>query len=103
METHLDRFETFNDFVNTLAPWKIDILRMTKMHLDPNATCEALSLHGLRAASDGSVRLSTQGAFGWALNTDDGFQVATGMGPARGPRPSSYRTEAYELLSILRF
>ena len=103
METQLDRFETFDDFVNTLAPWEIDILRMTKMHLDPNATCEALSSHGLRAASDGSVRLSTQGAFGWALNTGDGFQVATGMGPARGPRPSSYRAEAYGLLSILRF
>ena len=31
------------------------------------------------------------------------LQVATGKGPARGPRPSSYRAEAYGLLSILRF
>jgi hypothetical protein len=91
METHLDRSDTFDDFVNALAPWEIDILRIIKMHLDPNAMCEAL-LHGLRAASDGSVRLTTQGAFNCALNTDNGrLQGETGMGPA------------YGLLSTLRF
>ncbi|KAI2496026.1 hypothetical protein MHU86_18499 [Fragilaria crotonensis] len=93
---------TFDEFVNTLDPWEIDVLRMTTMHVDPNALCEALS-HGLRAASDGSVRFTTQGAFGWVLSTDQGLQAATGMGPARGPRPSSYRAEGYGLLSILRF
>ena len=72
------------------------------MHVDPNALCVALS-HGFRAASDGSVRLQSQGSFGWVLSTDQGIQVATGMGPARGPRPSSYRAEGYGLLSILRF
>jgi hypothetical protein len=72
------------------------------MHVDPNALCEALS-HGFRAASDGSVRFMTQGAFGWVPSTDHGVQAATGMGPARGPRPSSYRSEAYGVLSILRF
>ena len=93
---------TFAEYVNTLAPWEIDVLRMTTMHVDPNALCEALS-HGLRAASDGSVRFLTQGSFGWVLSTDQGVQAATGMGPARGPRPSSYRSEGYGLLSILRF
>ena len=75
---------------------------MTTMHVDPNALCVALS-HGFRAASDGSVRLQSQGSFGWVLSTDQGIQVATGMGPARGPRPSSYRAKGYGLLSILRF
>jgi hypothetical protein len=78
------------------------MLQMTTMHTDPNATCEALS-HGLRAASDGSVRFLTQGSFGWTLSTDQGIQAATSMGPARGPRPSSYRAKGYGLLSILRF
>ncbi len=80
--------ETFEAFINTLEPWEIDVLRMTTMHADPNATCEALS-YGLRAASDGSVRFLTQGSFGWTLSTDHGIQAATGMGPARGPRPSN--------------
>jgi exonuclease III len=96
------RAETFAAFVDTLEPWEIDVLRMTTLNVDPNAICAALS-HGLRAASDGSVRFLTQGAFGWALSTDQGIQAATGMGPARGPRPSSYRAEGYGLLSILRF
>ena len=99
---HPDRNNTFDAFVNTLEPWEIDVLRMTTLHVDPNAVCEALS-RGLRAASDGSVRFLSQGAFGWALSTAQGLQAATGMGPARGPRPSSYRAESYGLLSILRF
>ncbi len=98
----LTRAVTFNDFVNTLDPWEIDVLRMTTLRVDPNSLCDSLS-HGLRAASDGSVRFTTQGAFGWVLCTDQGLQAATGMGPARGPRPSSYRVEGYGLLSILRF
>ena len=59
---------------------------MTAMHGDPNTVCNALS-HGLRAASDGSVRFLTQGAFGWVLSMDQGVQTATGMGFARGPPP----------------
>jgi hypothetical protein len=97
-----DRAETFDTFVDTLELWEIDVLRMNTMHADPHAVCEALS-HGFRAASDGSVRVTTQGAYGWALSTAQGIQVATGMGPVRGPTPSSYRAEAYGLLSILRF
>ncbi len=96
-----ERSETFADFIDTLEPWETDVLRMTTLHVDPNAVCEALS-HGFRAASDGSVRFSTQGSFGWASSTDQGIQAATGMGPARGPRPSSYRAKGYGLLSILR-
>ena len=97
-----DRSTTFDEFVDTLEPWEIDVLRMTTLHVNPNALCEALS-SGFRAASDGPVRLMTQGSFGWVLSTDNGHQVATGMGPARGPRPASYRAEGYGLLSILRF
>ena len=91
------RAETFDAFVQTLEPWEIDVLRLTVLRVDPKALCAALS-HGFRAASDGSVRVTTQGAFGWVLSTDQGFQAATGMGPARGPR-----AKGYGLLSILRF
>jgi len=97
-----NRAQPFEAFINTLQPWEIDVLRMTTLNSHPNEICEALS-HGLRAASDGSVRFSTQSSFGWALSTDQGIQAATGMGPVRGPRPSSYRAEGYGLLSILRF
>ena len=88
--------------MSTLHPQEIEVLRMTTMHTDPNALCEALS-HGLQTASDGSVRCETQGAFGWAFSTDQGVQVATGMCTVRGPRPTSYGAEAYGLLSTMRF
>ena len=77
-----DQAMTFAAYVDTLEPWEIDVLRMTTMHGDPNAVCESLS-HGLRAASDGSVRFLTQRAFGWVLSTDQGIQAATGMGPVQ--------------------
>ena len=53
--------------------------------------------------SDGSVRHVTHGAFGWALSSGSGTRLAYGMGPASGRKPTSYRAEAYGLLSLLRF
>jgi hypothetical protein len=52
--------------------------------------------------SDGSVR-SDRGAFGWCLSQSDGRSLVTGMGPAQGMAPSSYRAEGYGMLAILRF
>ncbi len=69
---------------------------------DPYTACDSL-MHGFKAGSDGSVRYNRQGSFGWVLSTDIGERVATGMGPARGPRPTSYRAEACAMLSVLRF
>jgi hypothetical protein len=69
-----DRFTTFEEFVDTLEPWEIDVLRMTTLLVEPTALCETL-LSGFRAASDGSVRLMTQGSFGWVLRTDHGIEL----------------------------
>ena len=66
------RAETYDAFVQTLEPWEIDVLQMTIMHVDPHELRVALS-NGFKAASDGSVRLTTQGAFGWVLSTNHGF------------------------------
>ena len=59
--------------------------------------------YGLRAVSDGSVWEEVNGAFGWALSTDQGERVAKGMGPARGVKIDSYRAEVYGMLSLLCF
>ena len=94
--------DTFESYVHTLDPWEIDILRHTTMHVDPYTLCTALAT-GIQAATDGSVRYETQGAFRWILSTDTGEHAATGMGPARGYRPTSYRAEGVGILSLLRF
>ena len=93
---------TFDLFVSTLDPWKVDLLQHINMHCDPYTLCHELT-SGFRASSDGSVQNEHNGAFGWVLSTKQGVQVATGSGPARGRQPRSYRAEAYGLWSILRF
>ena len=93
---------TFKEFILELAPWESELLRMTDVSEDIFSTGLAIS-HGLRAVSDGSVWEETNGAFGWALSTDQGERVAKGMGPARGVKIDSYRAEAYGMLSLLCF
>ena len=94
--------ETFDEYVATFEPWEADLLHHTTMHLDPYSLCNAL-VAGFKAGSDGSVRYHTEGSFGWVLSTNHGERVANGMGPARGPRPTSYRAEACGMLSFLLF
>jgi hypothetical protein len=53
--------------------------------------------------SDGSEWFTTQGSFGWILSSDTGERLATCMGPARGSRPNSYRSEGYGMLALLSF
>jgi hypothetical protein len=93
---------TFSQYVQTLTSWEIELLNHVRMELDPCALCVALE-SGFRAVSDGSVRRVTHGAFGWALSSGSGTRLAYGMGPASGHKPTSYRAEAYGLLSLLRF
>jgi hypothetical protein len=70
---------------------------------DPYSVCNALLVPGLCAVSDGSVRYISQGSFGWVLSASDGERLATGMGPARGPRPTSFRAKGYALLSLILY
>ncbi|KAI2512751.1 hypothetical protein MHU86_1539 [Fragilaria crotonensis] len=90
---------TFDEFIRSLDSWEVDLLYHTTMLADPYTLCTMLT-PGFCAVSDGSVRYNTQGSFGWALSASDGTRVATGMGPARGPRPTSFRAEGYALLSL---
>ena len=82
---------------------KVELLKDTEMDEDPFEFCISLQPFQ-RAASDGSVRHHRQGAFGWTIRHEHGQRVATGMGPASGSKPTSYRAEAYGgMLSLLRF
>ena len=94
---------SFSDFVNTLPPWELELLQYTEISGEPFDFCEDLQPQ-MRAVSDGSVRHETQGAFGWSIRNESGIAVASGMGPARGGGcVTSYRAEAYGLLSLVRF
>jgi hypothetical protein len=94
---------TFSDFVDSLSNWEREFLLIhTNMSTDAYAVGVALE-HGIRAVSDdGSECFKTQGSFGWIMSSDEGERLATGiMGPARGNRPNSFRSEGYANLVFL--
>ena len=93
---------TFNEFIDTLPEWEQELLSHTQMTTDAFAVGVALE-HGIRAVSDGSEWFKTQGSFGWMLSSDLGERLASGMGPASGQRPNSYRSEGYGMLALLCF
>ena len=93
---------TFLEFIHTLDEWEVELLKNIEMDEDPFELCVALQPLQ-RSASDGSVRHHRQGAFGWTIRNENGQRVAAGMGPASGSKPTSYRAEAYGMLSLLRF
>ena len=93
---------TFPEFLDSLPPWEVDLLRHTVLYVDPRMTCFSLQPQFF-AGCDGSAKFGNQGAFGWSVSTFLEERAATGMGPSRGSVMDSYRAECSGLLSILRF
>ena len=94
---------TFSAYIQDLPPWEQALLEHVEFHKDLYTLHHFLNTHQTcLGVSDGSV-ITKQGAYGWCLSTSDGIRLATGMGPAQGMSPSSYRAEGYGMLSILRF
>lgn len=95
---------TFSSFIELLAPWEIDILRHTKLSVDPRLAVWELQEH-FQAGTDGSSKYNeTQGAFGWVVvSTSSGERIASGNGPSRGAKIDLYRAECSGMLAFLRF
>jgi exonuclease III len=93
---------TFAAFITTLDEWERNLLQYVELPVDPFSFCVELQPY-LRAVSDGSVRTNKHSSFGWAIRDEAGTPSATGMGPAPGGKPTSYRAEAYGMLSLMRF
>ncbi|KAI2503807.1 hypothetical protein MHU86_10612 [Fragilaria crotonensis] len=93
---------TFSQYVARLPEWEEALLHHTDLLFDPFTVATMLS-SGVRSVSDGSEWDQTQGSFGWSLSDKNGIRCATGMGPAHGSSPTSYRSESYGMLSILCF
>jgi hypothetical protein len=94
---------TFQEFIATLPNWECRLLEHIDIHSDLYSLHHSLASGTINmGVSDGSV-LHDQGAYGWCLSSNDGTRLATGMGPAQGMKPSSYRAEGYGMLSLLRF
>jgi len=94
---------TFQAFLDSLDLWESSLFHSLQCHCDPFTMIEKFKTIGFKAASDGSVRYDTDGAFGWVLSLPNSERLATCSGPAMGANISSYRAEGYGMLSILRF
>jgi len=94
---------TFHDFLNQLETWESTLFHTLECLTDPFTMVAQISTVGFKAASDGSVRYDTDGAFGWVLSLPNKVRLATCSGPAFGSNISSYRAEGYGMLSFLRF
>lgn len=95
--------EDFGKFISSLDPWESELLQHIQIrHNDIFSVMQKLTA-GFVAASDGSVRYKTDGSFGWIVSSTGGEKLVRAYGPVRGAFPTSYRAEAYGLLSVLRF
>ena len=92
----------FQTYLAGLDPWEADLLHFVQLKADVFNIMRKI-LPGFSAASNGSVLYKTNGSFGWILATNSDERLAEAYGPVRGYRPTSYRAEAYGLLSVLRF
>ncbi|KAI2507318.1 hypothetical protein MHU86_7154 [Fragilaria crotonensis] len=92
----------FAQYVARLPEWEEALLHHTDLLFDPYTVATMLS-SGVRSVSDGSEWDQTQGSFGWSISDKNGIRCATGMGPAYGSSPTSYRSKSYGMLSILCF
>lgn len=86
-----------------LDPWEEELLQYIHVHQGDMFSVVTSLLAGFVAASDGSVRYKTDGSFGWIISAINGARLVSNYGPVRGAFPTSYRAEAYGLLSLLRF
>jgi len=94
---------TVSEKVNTLDVWERQLLE----HLDvtdptENSIWFALTNTPCYIATDGSAPTG-KGSFAWVISTNEGEILAECHGPVFGAKISSYRAEAYGILSVLRF
>jgi hypothetical protein len=94
---------TVGEKVNTLDIWERQLL----MHLDVTDATEntiwfALTNTTCYIATDGSAPTG-KGSFAWVISNSEGEILAQCYGPVLGAQISSYRAEAYGILSVLRF
>jgi hypothetical protein len=89
------------EFLDRLEPWEEALFADLDLLLPPFEVLQKLQQARFLIASDGSVR--QHGTFGWVICHPSGERLARCSGPVFGCSPSSYRAEAYGMLSAFRF
>jgi ribonuclease HI len=85
-----------------IQEWEYDLLRNSTLIVTDTVFHHSLQSIACIGMSDGSVN-TKEGAYGWIFATNTGAELARGGGRIPTQRCSSYRAEAYGMLSLLRF
>ena len=111
--------ETFQEYVDALPLWEQDLFSQLEMSFgcytildlidqypvaNPSGSPDQFQrqLSSLLAVSDGSSMDGTM-TFGWTMSLPNGQRIASCAGPAPGSKDSSFRAEAYGMLSMVHF
>ena len=93
---------TFMEYLQSLDPWESHLFEHLSIDGDAFEIYNLLQYTTFDAACDGSVYRNGSASFGWVLSFS-AERLVHCSGPAYGHRPTSYRAEAYGMLSFLRF
>ena len=95
--------QTFTDYVATLAQWDQHLVSKLVLSCSPAQIQSTFTTPTVRLflCSDGSAAMFT-GTFGCVCSTDSGERLFHLHGPAPGYRTSSFRSESYGMLALLR-
>lgn len=92
----------FPGIIPNLQIWESQLLHMHQLHVEISVIQRRLREGNAIICSDGSAS-STSGTYGYIVSTKQGQRLARGKGVAPGAYPNSFRSEAYGVLSALRF
>jgi hypothetical protein len=94
---------TVTELLPTLEQWELQLLQHIEvMDGTENTIWNTLCNQPCYFATDGSAP-TNRGSFGWVISDIQGNILAKCYGPVYGYKISSYRAEAYGILSLLRY
>ena len=100
-QIHTSPPSSFELFVATLDQWEQELIQDVRFQHDIYHFVQMLRDNNIvHTTSDGSAP-NFVGTFGWVCSLSTGQRIARNHGPAYGSRTSSFRAEAYGLLSYL--
>jgi hypothetical protein len=111
--------ETFQEYVDALPLWEQDLFSQLEMSFECYTILDLIDqypavpssgssdqfqrqLSTLITISDGSS-MDGNMTFGWTMSLPNGQRIASCASPAPGSKDSSFRVEAYGMLSMVRF
>ena len=102
--TRQEQLATWKDYVQSLNMMERDMLFQFKESSDEEMKIfwEDITSGKILIATDGSVD-ACNGTYGWLITKENGDRIVQAYGRVFGHDPSSYRTELYGFLAVMKY